>query len=351
MDTTLDDLYAIFNSNTYGETPKQIDFLQKCVKDGWAKNGTLAGLGETGLYNKTSALCFALHYRQGTTFYDNNLQKINANGQRVTGDNAIYSTNRIPEATAINVRLMNPLEKDRPFKDLAVYINPYNIKKIRDLRNTHYMRDDLVYISTYNELSTTIKPNGGATENVESAISMNTFGLCGRTRFNGADTYTDLNPQIDTKYDDWIVVTAAQMYGRENAAAGERKKIGGTPYVNQALNGLNGLSFEKKIIKGFNPLGVEVTANTFYKMNGVTSVQGRILQVLDMPNFVLNNSPCQNTHSRGYDLATATHQIEFIDNALGEPHIDIPVGMGYPWAKFCGRNAPSRTYITVNGPF
>lgn len=336
MATTLDELYAIFNNNTYGETPKQIDFLQKCVKDGWAKNGTLAGLGETGLYNKTSALCLGLHYIEGTTFYDDKLQKINANNQRVTGNNAIFSTNRIPEATALNVNQSQPLAKDRPFKDMAVYINPYNIKKVRDLRNTHYMRDDLVYISTYNELSTTIKPVAGATENVESAISMNTFGLCGRTKFNGADTYTDLNPQIDTKYDDWIVVTAAQMYGRENASAGERVKIGGTPYVNQTLNGLNGLSFEKKIIKGFNPLGVEVTENTFYKLNGVTSVQGRILQILDIPNFVLNNSPCQNTQTRGYDLANATYQIGFVDNAQSEPNFSIPIGMGYPWAKFCG---------------
>ena len=335
MATTLDDLYAVFNNNTYGETPKQIDFLQKCVKDGWAKNGTLAGLGETGLYNKTSALCLGLHYIEGTAFYDDKLQKINANGQRVTGDNAIYNTNRTPQGTALNVNLVNPLKKDRPFKDMAVYINPHNIKKIRDLRNTHYMRDDLVYISTYNELSTTIEPVAGATENVESAISMNTFGLCGRTTFNGADTYTDVNPQIDTKYDDWIVVTAAQMYGRENAAAGERVKIGGTPYVNQTLNGLNGLSFEKKIIKGFNPLGVEVTENEFYKLNGVTSVQGRILQVLDIPNFVLNNSPCQNTQTRGYDLADATYQIEFTDNAY-LPQLSIPIGMGYPWAKFCG---------------
>ena len=338
---TLKELYTSYNSNTFGKTPKQIDFLKKCIKEGWSKNKTLAGLGETSLYNKSSALCVGLHYIQGSVYYDNSLQKINADGERVTGIGAARCTNRIPETFDRNIEEVSSLsEPDIKDKDLAVYINPNNVKKVRDLRRNYYMRDDLVYISTYSELPTTIRPYGGATGNVESAISMNTYGLCGRTKFNGADTYTDLNPQIDTKYDDWIVVTAAEMYARENPAAGERKKLKRIPYINQTLNGLNGLSFEKKIIKGFNPLGVEVTANTFYKLNGVISVQGGVLQVLDMPNFVLNdNSQFQNTQTRGYDLATSTYQIAFNDNAdstRGEPYFDIAIGMGYPWAKFCG---------------
>ena len=339
MATTLNDLYKIFNKNTFGKTPKQIDFLKKCVKEGWAKNGTLAGLGETGLYNRTSALCYGLPLTNYFTYYDNNLQKINADNERVTGDGAVRCTNKVPGSIDRNVNLITAPKNDSVYKDLAVYINPNNIKKVRDLRNTYYMRDDLVYISTYDELSTTIKPTGGATENAESAISMNTFGLCGRTTFNGADTYTDLNPQIDTKYDNWIVVTAAEMYARENSAAGKRVKENRTPYINQTLNGLNGLSFEKKVIKGFNPLGIEVTANIFYKLNGVTSVQGGVLQNLYMPNFVLNNSPCRDTQTNGYDLATATYQIAFNDNAdntRGEPNFSTPIGMGYPWAKFCG---------------
>ena len=339
MATTLNDLYTIFNKNTFGKTPKQIDFLKKCVKEGWSKNGTLAGLGETGLYNKTSALCYGLPLTQYYTYYDDNLQKINADNKRVTGDSAERCTNKIPAAIDRNVNLITAPKNDSVYKDLAVYINPNNIKKVGELRKTYYMRDDLVYISTYDELSTTIEPKGGGgglTETVESAISMNTFGLCGRTTFNGADTYTDLNPQIDTKYDDWIVVNAAQIYARENSAAGERVKVNLTPYINQTLNGLNGLSFEKKVIKGFNSLGVEITENTFYKLNGVTSVQGGILQNLYMPNFVLNNSPCRNTQTDGYNLATSTYQISFVDNAKGEPNFSIPIGMGYPWAKFCG---------------
>lgn len=337
---TLKELYESCNINTFGKTPKQIDFLKKCIKEGWAKNGTLAGLGETGLYNKTSALCVGRHFIEGNVYCDNSLQKINANGERVTGIGAARCTNKIPEALDQNVEEISVPQNTNKNKDLAVYINPNNIKKVRDLRNDYYMRDDLVYISTYSELSTTIKPNNGATENVESAISINTYGLCGKTKFNGADTYTDLNPQIDTKYDDWIVVTAAQMYARENSAAGERVALINIPFINQTLNGLNGLSFEKKTIKGFNPLGIEVTANAFYKLNGVTSVQGGILQILDMPNFLLNkNSPFQNTQKRGYDLATSTYQIAFNDNSdntHGEPNFSIPIGMGYPWAKFCG---------------
>ena len=315
----IQDLYNKDSSKSFGHTPNGVKNLLNCVKTGWTYHPKYAAMGELNFYAGLSDLFFGPISNDGlnfNTFVDNELKVLNGDNQYRYNTSATWLSNMIPSVGA-NTSMGS--SDNAVYKDFACYINPDNIIKMSDLKNTYYMRDDLIYVPQYSEIDVSKKVTGGS-EN--TAIACESISLCCPSTFNGADTFTDSNTalSVSSTYDDWIIVTGAELYARKDANSGARTRVYYPPFVDAKLNGLNCLAFEPK--KSGN--------NKYYKTTGgIVSAKGRVLQRFSMPNFVLNkNSFCY--YPSLYYMGNENMQFYQTLNISGNRAYCV----GYPWGRF-----------------
>lgn len=329
--------YQIETQNTIGSTPKGVNYLLDCIKAGWAVHPELSAMGEKSLINNISPLCFGINTTTSAvaqTNIDPDLGIVNGDNKIVHGLTAARNSNAMP-GSATNI----PYEPkiNYTYKDLACYVSPSNLIKLGDLKDTYYIRDDLVYVSQYSEMPVSIKPtyipDQAVGNTIPSAISAGSCSLCAPTvldRYTYTFSDTNTGMTLGSGYDDWVAVSAAQFYGRENAEAGARVTTSNVPYVDIALNGLHTLAFSKQEIKKQHGIQT-IRENLYYTSSGVLNSQGAALQHVCLPNFIINNSPINTVPG---DYSTTSPNINFQHNTSSIPRYLGIFSNVYAWGKF-----------------